>query len=123
MKTEIKSEAKSATAMKTEMKSEAKAKMANAANTKSEMESLIESGNTMLSTMENSSETKTETALYRGWVMIKGRGNLCIKYAGGRRHIRQGRCNRSMEPISMLGTERMEPTKDGVFHILEEEDI
>merc|ERR1712222_133729 len=26
---------------------------------------------------------------------IKGRGNLCIKFAGGRRHIRQGRCNRS----------------------------
>merc|ERR1712151_1016976 len=30
-----------------------------------------------------------------GWVMIKGRGNLCIRFAGGRKHIRQGRCNRS----------------------------
>ena len=29
----------------------------------------------------------------------------------------------TMEPISMLGTERTEPTKDGVFNILVEEDI
>merc|ERR1719353_2059413 len=30
-----------------------------------------------------------------GWVMIKGRGNLCIGFAGGRKHIRQRRCNGS----------------------------
>jgi len=29
----------------------------------------------------------------------------------------------TMEPISMLGTERTEPTKDGVFNTLVEEDI
>merc|ERR1712032_1047724 len=30
-----------------------------------------------------------------GWKMIKGRGNLCIGFAGGRKHIRQRRCNGS----------------------------
>ena len=30
---------------------------------------------------------------------------------------------KTMEPISTLGTERMEPTKDGVYNISEEEDI
>jgi len=29
----------------------------------------------------------------------------------------------TMEPISTLGTERMEPTKDGAFNTLVEEDI
>ena len=30
---------------------------------------------------------------------------------------------KTMEPISTLGTERMEPTKDGLFNQLEVEDI
>merc|ERR1712151_859364 len=30
-----------------------------------------------------------------GWKMIKGSGNLCIGFAGGRKHIRQRRCDSS----------------------------
>ena len=90
----MKAEAKAATASKTEMKTAATSEAKMAAEEKSEMESLVESKAESDAALENASESETQTGLPRGWMMIKGRGNLCIRFAGGRRHIRQGRCNR-----------------------------
>merc|ERR1711957_777961 len=40
------------------------------------------------------SESKTKTAGFRnGWKMIKGRGNLCLGYAGRYTYVRNRRCN------------------------------
>merc|ERR1711957_977675 len=98
--TEMKTEVKATTAAKTEMKSEAKAtteakseslaKMENEAfaEARSEMKSLIASK--AESDAENFSEFETQTRLTNKWIMIKGRGNLCIKFTGGRKRIRYG---------------------------------
>ena len=39
-------------------------------------------------------ETNMETqGIPRGWTMIRGNGNYCVRYSGGRRRITQGSCN------------------------------
>merc|ERR1712166_603749 len=90
-----KSEAKATTEMKTEVKATTAAKTENEAfaEARSEMKSLIASK--AESDAENFSEFETQTRLTNKWIMIKGRGNLCIKFTGGRKRIRQGRCNSS----------------------------
>ena len=92
----MRSGAKATTAAITDLRS--KAKMTNAAKAKSVMESLLEAKNESAAAMESSSETKTTGGIPTGWIMIKGRGNKCIKAHtnGMGNYIKQGNCDGSL---------------------------
>jgi hypothetical protein len=45
---------------------------------------------------------RNQYSLPRGWTMIKGPGNKCIKFSGGRKRITQGPCNSRREVMWKL---------------------